>query len=138
MKVIFAVLISLSNLAWAAEPDRDVQNIEINNSLLAVQDYIGNLYVSQVPGFPEAEIYPGGNLKVCGEGIITSEALVEGEYPYDGAFSYLSFPVCLNDNFSYSPFANLITRCDMERIRCGRYCHSIRANCSVLSAELVK
>ena len=100
MKVIFAVLISLSNLAWAAEPDRDVQNIEINNSLLAVQDYIGNLYVSQVPGFPEAEIYPGGNLKVCGEGIITSEALVEGNIPMTGPlaiylFLYVSMTIFL-------------------------------------------
>ena len=138
MKVILAVLILFATLALAAESDRDVQRIEIYNSLLVSQDYIGELYNGQVSGFPEAEIYPGGNLRVCGEGIITSETLVEGEYPYDGAISYLSFPLCLNDGISYYPFANLITRCDMKRIRCGRYCHSIRANCNVLSAELVK
>lgn len=138
MKVILAVFILFANLALATESDRDVQRIEIYNSLLASQDYLGDLYSGLVPGFPEAEVYPRGNLRVCGEGIITSEILVEGEYSYDGAVSYLSFPVCLNDGISYYPFANLITRCDMKRTRCGRYCHSIRANCNVLSAELVK
>lgn len=135
MKVVLAVLSVHTNLALAAAPDPNVQRVEIYNSLLAVQDYIGYLYVGKVSGFPEAKIYPGENLRVCGEGTITSEILVEGEYPYDGAFSYLSFPICRNDGTSNSPFANLITRCDMKRIRCGRYCHSIRATCKVVSTE---
>ena len=138
MKAVLSVLSMYANIVSAAAPDPNVQRVEIYNSLLAVQDYIRYLYVGKVNGFPEAEIYSGENLRVCGEGVITSETLVEGEFPYDGAVSYLFFPVCRNDGRSNDPFANLITRCDMKRTRCGRYCHSIRATCKVVTAEVVK
>ena len=138
MKIALLVLSLFTSLVFAAAPNRDVQSVQLHNSLLSTQDYIANLYAGQVSGFPESEIYPGANLKVCGEGVINSETLVEGEFPYDGAISYLSFPVCTNSQDSNSAFANLIIRCDMKRVRCGRYCHSIRASCDVVSAELIK
>lgn len=138
MRIALLVVSLFSSFIFAAAPTRDVQRVQLHNGLLATQDYIANLYAGQVSGFPGSEIYPGSNLKVCGEGLITSENLVEGEFPYDGAISYLFFPVCTNSQDSNSAFANLIIRCDMKRVRCGRYCHSIRASCDIVSAELIK
>lgn len=138
MQIALSFLSLFSSLVFASVPNRDVQRVQLYNGLLATQDHIAKLYAGQVSGFPESEIYPGANLKVCGEGVITSENLVEGEFPYDGAISYLFFPVCANEEDANSSFANLIIRCDMERVRCGRYCHSIRASCNVVSAELMK
>lgn len=137
-KVALMVSCLYTNLALATAPDFNIQRVEIYNSSLAVQDYIRYLYAGKVNGFSEAGISTGENLRVCGDGTITSEVLAEGEYPYDGAYSYLSFPICRNDGSANDPFASLITRCDMIRTRCGRYCHSIRANCKVVTAEPFK
>ena len=138
MRIALLVVSLFSSFVFAAAPNREVQRVQLYNGLIVTQDYIANLYAGQVSGFPESEIYPGSNLKICGDGLITSEKLVEDEFPYDGAVSYLSFPTCANSETSNYPFMNFIVRCDMDRVRCGRYCHSIRASCDVVSVELIK